>query len=184
MKKLFLLLLLISCVTPGPVIPSPSPTPSPTPVISPTPIPTPNVTPFPPAGSSTGSIDTVCKTPKESAPSFTALLSKAMNLAKASHPEILSDKDGNLGDTYILKAKNWNVWYWAVIDQLKDLGVDSILDDCGGVGACGEIQLALHGTKKGSGFADGYQALYSSGQIPLESFRFRGRCEPKWWDAW
>ncbi len=170
-----LVLCLFACVT-TPIDPgsSPSPSPSASPVATATP--SPSATPERHAGSSDGDVPTTCSAGK---PSFTVQLRNAINYYIQNHAMKFNDRN------CMVNPKDWDDFYFSVVDNLNSFGgVESIVDDCGGQGICGELALKASGVIKGTGTSEQYMVLYSSGCVAPEPSRYKATCKPAWFDSW
>jgi len=77
-----------------------------------------------------------------------------------------------------------NDFYASVVAGLVADGYEAWVDVCGGAGWCGDIQVALPGTKFMTGYAEGYHVLSAIGQNwDIQTEKYLGRCEPKWWTS-
>ncbi len=157
-----------------------SPSPSPSPVASPASTPVPSASPLPsPGGSSQLPQDQyTCAGPDGVVAQYGKSVEEAQRKYVVDHPGQFKPGTECLYPTY------WDGYYFEVVDTLNRLyPLEAIVDDCGGAGICGEIQVKAKGVKMGSGFSEGYSILISSGCIRHNyGGSFRGKCTPAWWN--
>lgn len=138
-------------------------------------------------------------------PQYVGAVRTAIAAYKAAHPGQFQD-----GGNHMLFADDWNKFYVGVVESLRRLGYEAVIDDCTDCwrrkpeeGAicdgsdprdeicteyfcanriCGEIVVAAGGTGLGGGFVEGYHVLTSGGDVrdPITAGGYRGRCTPKW----
>jgi hypothetical protein len=116
--------------------------------------------------------------PKAQAPLYFNAVRAAFVAYRTDHKDQFND-EGN----QVLFATEYDDFYDGVVAILKANGYEAWVDDCGGSGRCGEIQVSARGTARGSGFTEGYSILTSSGHVrdPISMGGYRGRCTPKFW---